>query len=282
MKFHPIKPLASLLLVLLLSIGFGTAQETANTTNDPVGSAANCLGKNLVINIFITEKGETWTPAEKDAVIANENTGFEWLKRQARIWNVPPISFQQINIGYDSDIEVQKIVRAHEIPQLKRLKVHWATYALNAAGYSNIYHFCDSLKKVYQVDNVAVLVFANKEGLSYAQPATINEIGYNKDWFLEGSVLYKHYFDSDAALSSASIIHNLLVLYGAWEIDRDENRSNEAENLISGGLRHSIVLENKYGAINVYSVDQLTAWRIGWIKSYSPWFEMFRNKIASK
>ena len=279
MKYLPRKSITFSILALLLSIGCCIAQETVNTTNDPVGSAANCQGKSLIINCFISEKGESWTPEEKDAIITKENAGFEWIKKQARNWNVPPIAFQQISIGYDKDITVEKIARAHEIPQLKRLKVHWATYALNAAGYNNVYHFYDSLKKLYQVDNVAVLVFANKEGRSYAQPTTITEIGYNKDWFLEGAVLYKHFFDSEAALSPATIIHNLLVLFGAWEIDRDENRSNEAENLISGGLRHSIVFEDRYGAINVYSIDQLTAWRIGWIKSYFTWYEMFRNKI---
>ena len=252
------------------------AQERVNLPNEPYGSAGDCIGKTLVVNCFVSESKTPWTTGEKEGIITKENIGFEWLKKQAFKWNRPPINFQSINIGMDQDVEVPEIVHGRTVKQISKLKIHWTTYALHAAGYNNVYKFYDSLKSLYQVENVVIMVFANKEGRSYAQPAYLNAVAFNKEWFVEGAVIYKNYFDTDHVLYTGTIMHEMLHLFGSWDMYIDDNRSSDVDDIVNGLFRHSIML-NDHTDLNTLSIDQMTAWRIGWIKSYLPCYEVFRN-----
>lgn len=275
----------TLFIFAFLQVAFTTSlssQEIENLPNSPYGSAGDCKGKSLVVNCFISEIKHPWAEEEKEGIITKEESGFVWLKKQAQNWKQLPISFQQISIGLGQNVVVSEIVNAHTIKQIGRLKVHWATYALHAAGYPNIYHFYDSLKKLYEVDNIVVLVFANKEGRSYAQPTYTNGVIFNKEWFVEGAVIYKNYFDSNAPLSAATIIHEMLHLHGSWDMYQSDERSEDLQRRVNAAFNNSIMIDTHKPEIGTFNVDQLTAWRIGWTKTYWPWYEMFRQTGSDK
>ena len=264
---------AILIIIILNSYG-SFAQEIENLPNSPFGSAGDCKGKNLIINCFISEPDKEWLPEEKEAILAKQQVGIEWLKKQASYWGISFLSFQIYNIGLKKDINVDRIEHAGNTD---RLKTHWATFALHAAGYNNVYKLYDTLKKQYQVDNVVVMVFARKEGRSYAQRAFEAGVAYNKEWLLEGAVVYRTYWDTDKELCGGTIIHEMLHLYGAWDMYSSELRSQEIQANISHIFKNSIMIHDRNDDFKQIMVDQLTAWRIGWTKTYWPWYEMFRK-----
>jgi hypothetical protein len=266
-------------VLVFFSIGFTSilyAQETTNMSNEPCGSAGDLKGSNLIINCFISEKGNEWTPQEKQATLNKEREGVAWLQRQAGKWGVPVPDFKEYNLGVENDITVAKIERAHE-PSTAHLKIRWVNYALNAAGYSDVTKLYATLKEQYKTDNMVVFVFANKTGRSYAQPLNNGIDKLYPELHLEGAVIYKNYYDIDHDLYPGTIMHEMLHLYGAWDMYHDENTSIEVQNIIHGVFKHSIMLDDHVDNLNYLSIDQMTAWRIGWIKSYLPCYEVFRN-----
>ncbi len=264
----------ALFSITILILQSANAQEIENLPNSPYGSAGDCTGKNLIINCFISEPDKEWLPEEKEAILAKQQIGIEWLKKQASYWGVSDLSFQTHNIGLKKDINVDKI---EHVSNPARLKIHWATFTLHAAGYNNVYKLYDTLKKQYQVDNVVVMVFARKEGRSYAQRAFEAGVAYNKEWLLEGSVVYKSYWDSGKELCGGTIIHEMLHLYGAWDMYSSDLRSEEIQSKITYIFKNSVMIHDRNDDFKQFKVDQLTAWRIGWTKTYWPWYEMFRK-----
>ena len=129
------------------------------------------------------------------------------------------------------------------------------------------------------MDNVVVLVFANKEGRSYAQPAFLN---FKNEWAVEGAVIYKNYYDNVSPLSAATIMHEMLHLYGSWDMYQSDERSYDIQRRVEGAFQNSIMIDTHKSDINPFIVDQLTAWRIGWTKTYWPWYEMFRQTGSDK
>ncbi|MFP5040956.1 hypothetical protein [Parasediminibacterium sp. JCM 36343] len=254
------------------------AQDAETNINAPYGSAVVCKGKTVVVNCFVSEPTTPWQKEEKDLVIAKETAGLAWLKAQAVNWRQPVPSFQQVNLGLEKDIEVPKIQSGTTIREIKKIKTLWASYALHSTGIGNIYQWYDSLKTQYGADNLVVLVFANKQGRSYAQPAS-KSTPLGSEWFVEGAVLYKKISETQLTPGSA-IIHEMLHLFGAWDMYHDgENvmRSGEMERKANGAFGNSVMLNPRGELSKLNCIDQLTSWCIGWTTTYWSWYEMFRN-----
>ena len=264
----------TLLLLICLLCQNVFSQEAVDLPNNPFGSAGDCKDRNLIINCFVSEPKKEWTQEEKEAILVQEQTGIEWLKKQATKRGIFNLSYQTFNLGLKNDITVDKIERASEP---KKLKVHWATFALHAAGYSNVYRLYDTLKKRYNVDNVVVIVFARKEGRSYAQPTFPAAVAFNKEMLLEGAVVYRTYWDTGKDLCAGTIMHEMLHLYGAWDMYQSDLRGDDVQVTIDNLFKKSIMIHDRDNELKGLMVDQLTAWRIGWTKTYWPWYEMFRK-----
>lgn len=252
------------------------SQDVQTMPNDPIGSARELKGKTLIINCFVSEPNKEWNPDEKQVTLGKEREGLEWLKRQAIKWGQPPISFQEFNIGQDRDVQVPKL-EASRTPW--KLRIRWASYALQSAGYYDIYQLYDTLKKQSQADNVVVMIFANKKGRSYAQPASDAGIRFNREWMVEGAVIYNQSMEGEQ-LWEGTIIHEMLHLFGAWDMYHDDDlvmRSDDIERRVTGALGSSIMLKDHVILCKANTIDVMTAWRIGWTKSYMPWYEMFRR-----
>jgi hypothetical protein len=199
-----------------------------------------------------------------------------WLQRQAVKWKTSAINFEVVNIGLEKDITVDHIDHAFDMNKIRKLRTHWATFALNAAGYAKVFPFYDTLKAAHKADNVVVLVFANENGRSYAQPTVEQIVKFSKEFFLEGAVVYKTGYNGQD-MYSGTVIHELLHLFGAWDMYLSETRSSDIDRQIKGAFQHSIMLNDHDNNINQFNIDQMTAWCIGWTKSYWPWYEMFRT-----
>jgi len=265
--------LASLSTIILFTLCFGSCfcQPNIKEANLPYGSAGNCLGKSLLVNCFITEVGSNWSDQEKEIILEKEKEGIEWLINQAIIWGKPELSFKIINFTKEHDILLASI------PKINWINVGTTKYVLHAAGYEDIFPLYDSLKKKYDVDNVLFLFFSTTEGRSFAQPVTKKIVNFDRENYIEGAIVYKTYRDNEKVLRNGTIIHEILHLYGAWDL-YNPKKEWQIDNTIYAHYARSIMLNGRKNDLSNVIIDPLTAWRIGWSKNYFDWFEIFRKK----
>ncbi len=259
-----------LLLTALLLPGFLFAQIDS-LPNTAFGSAKELKGSTHIVNFFVSAGRRKWDKDEKQLILDMQNNGIAWLKVQAAKWKIEELNFRRSNIGLEKDILLDKIESDKEP---SNLHVNWVPYVLHAAGYASVRDFYDSVKAANQADNVVVMIFACHEGRSYAQPAFSDD--KNAPRFLEGAVVYREDFYNDA-LHQGTIIHEMLHLFGAWDMYHSETRSPELDKKINDIFSSSIMLDSHQLNMNDYKMDQLTAWLVGWTKRYWPYFEIFRQ-----
>jgi len=259
---------AALLCFLLL---FYTSQaQNADLPNEPLGSAKNLQGKNLIVNCFISELGKEWTLEEKKNILSKEHDGFKWIKLESKSWNVAEPSFEIINIGLEKDISLSKIEAGKKAIEAK---VSWVPLVVYKAGYPSITDLYDSLKKATGADNIAMLIYAKQKGRSFAKPSGSDNIHNGR--FLEGAVIYER-STNDSLLQTGTIIHELLHLYGAWDMYHEgKKRSSKKHQNIQRILARSIMVQN-HQQMDILVVEAVTAWRIGWTKRYWGWYDIFR------
>jgi hypothetical protein len=113
---------------------------------------------------------------------------------------------------------------------------------------------------------------ANKAGRGYAMQYS-NEMDKEK-YFLEGCLLYKKY-DETSGLASASIAHEFLHLFGAWDLYTTFQQAQEKEDKAKKMFPDDIMLRVSYD-INELKIDKLTAWRVGLSTFQGKDYEWFR------
>jgi hypothetical protein len=135
----------------------------------------------------------------------------------------------------------------------------------------------DHIVKATRCDGVHVMVYANACGRSHALPFT--ERGDARDHFLEGCVLYRRWEDGDDYLWPPVIAHELLHVYGAWDLYPDAPSVRPPQAHMAGRLFANDVMRVSRRDIRGLQVGALTAWRIGWAPE-KEWFEGFRPDVG--
>jgi len=200
-----------------------------------------------------------------------------WIQWHARKWNISGLSFNTFNMGYEGDIKLDEIQKTSDI---SKMKTPWVTTVLQAAGYTNIPAFYDSVKAATKADNIIIVVFAKRESRSHAQPAYNNNT--TNERFLEGCVVFSQ--DTNGyAVTAGTITHEMLHLFGAKDIYEDKQMSRDAEALqrMKSVFPNSIMLES-HADLTGKQMEQFTAWCIGWTNSYYGWYDLFMHNNLIK
>jgi hypothetical protein len=267
-----------LTMLFLFFVGFIYSQQKetispylyydTTTINPAYGSAKQLKGKTHIVNCYVSVGNYKWSAAEKKSILAKQAAGLEWLKNQGVLRNISDFSFSTSNIGFDNDIQINKIERDAEP---SKLKVNWVPLVLDAAGYKDLSLFYDLVKSESKADNIVVIIFAKERGRSYAQPAYNNARNNNR--FLEGAVIYDQQFNGEE-MTSASMIHEMLHLFGARDIYKSKTKNDDAVTKMRSVFSNSIMLDT-HRDIKPLFLEQLTAWCIGWSKNYYGWYKFF-------
>jgi hypothetical protein len=264
--------------VLLFSILCCLVKQTYAQQLDPIyyfhdtvrsnlffGSAKSLKGKTLVINCFISSGRRKWKAAEKNEILRMQKEGFDWVQKEASYWTPNRLEFTVTNLGFETDIQLDKIESDRE-PQ--NLHVKWVPMVFQKLGYEDLTTFYDSVKNTYRTDNVAVMIFAKHTGRSYAQTS----YGFRSE-FLEGAIVYDEDFNSNP-VQSATIIHEMLHLFGARDIYKSSTQNKEAVKLMNSVFPSSIMLQT-HRDLGPLKIEQFTAWCVGWTHSYWGWYQFF-------
>ena len=277
-RFLKMYMIAAVALLAVLTV-FGFFSEAApRQPNAPrqaptgdLGSAKVLRGDTYILSCYISDSRNTWSSDEKRRINNKYHEALDWLKNQARKYNVG-VNFEGGLFGFDADIKLNDIVywsgSGLENPFDSRI----VSRVLKQIGYRDGLSFYDWAKQNKKVDNSLVLIFIKGRGTSYALQYPK---GGNKDlFFTEGVALYERYYGVDMELTSASIAHEILHLFGAWDLFRTYEQAQDREDKARQMFSNSIMLRVS-NIINELYVDEVTAWLVGWKSDPEPWYEWF-------
>jgi len=266
------KHILSLIIVLLAHKAMAQYPKDTLKFNEAFGSAKKLQGKVHVINVFISDDKLGWNTQDKELVLNEQDYAFRWMQGQAQVFsNNSDLSFTTTNIGLEKDVKVDNIY-ADKNPKFRYPLSVWALYW---AGYRQFDNFYDSVKQVNLADNILVMVFAKKVGRSFAQHAY--DDNKKNPFFLEGAIVYSDtYWGSGLAI--ATIAHEMLHLFGAWDIYFKTSQSPEIEKNAKAIFPNSIMLDNNK-KISGLAIDKMTAWCVGLTDVYLGWYDFFKPRL---
>ena len=235
------------------------------------GSASVLKGKIYTLVCFVSGKDDEWSDEGKTDMLDLLEESQRWIQKQALKYNVT-VDFDEPDIfGFYKDIEFQEIVRG---TASGNEPVDWVSKVLYKVGYKSTL----DLVKNTNAENIQVIIFVQGQGTGYAMASSS---GMDKEkYFVEGAVLYETY-NNGIPLVSSSIAHEILHLYGAWDLYETFNQTKENERKARELYPYSIMLDPFCDA-NKLNVDEITAWLIGWHNNPKPEFELFRPKPKAK
>jgi len=246
------------------------------------GSASLLEGEVYTLVCFVSEiKKEGWSSDGKERMLALLEESQEWIRKQAREYPEVTVDFIKLDRTKDIiDIEFEK----DDIPEgtgSEEEPVNLVSKILYAAGHKSTLEWEEEVKKKTGATNVQVLIFIkDRAGRSYAM-ASSDKMD-KEEYFVEGAVLFEKQND-DTDLYSSVIAHEILHIYGAWDLYGTFQTEGDEEKLKKHNeyLGKSIMLKTPEN-IDHSKVDILTAWLVGWNKDPEPWFESFEPKPKSQ
>jgi len=232
------------------------------------GSAYALQGKVFSMNVFVSEGADSWSPEAKDEILGKLAEAEGWIKKQADAYHVA-LTFSSSTLGYDKDIKMEHVARG---TASGKEPVDWVSLVLRKAGYTSNLDFYYSTRDARRFDNMQVFIFVKGKGNGYSMP--YSSLMNKEKYFVEGSVLYEQYWDGYSLVSSG-IAHEMLHLYGAWDLYKTFAQTEAAEKKVRKMWPNSIMLRTSFD-INELMVDELTAWLVGWNPTPQAWYDSLR------
>ena len=246
-----------------------TAEIQPSVGEYRAGSARILKGNIYTLSCFVSGPDESWTKEEKKQMLKKLRESLLWLEKQARRYNVS-VNFDAKGVYWlEKDIKLPTIVRG---TGSGNEPVDWVQKLLYKVGYSSTLDFIDWVTKNTNCTNTQVLIFVKGKGRSYAIPTTTK---HNKErYFVEGAVLYQKY-STGREKPSAPIAHEILHLYGAWDLYETFRQSAENAQRAKKRYPNSIMLRSSVKNIDILEVDEISAWRVGWNTNPKDWYATF-------
>ena len=235
-----------------------------------LGSAEFLAGDVYVLSCFVSDADNQWTDNERTSMIALMYEAQGWLREQAADYGVA-LEFVNDSFGLEKDIELDAVPSMRE-EGAKSI----VTTVLQEIGYrSSLDFYIKTRKRRADCDNITVLIFVKDSGTSYAVPYTDPDAA--TEFYTEGAVIYQRYDTIDAERPAGAIAHEILHTFGAWELYNVYYHEKDVETLAHELFPDSIMHEVHFD-INDSSVDEVTAWLIGWHDQKETWYEHFNPR----
>lgn len=235
-----------------------------------IGSARVLEGKVYVLSVFVAPYSNPWTPSEIEYHKQKVFEAQRWLKMQALRYG-KHLEFENSAFGSDGSFLDDEIPEscdssnAYTYPSKVLLKV----------GFPSKIAFINWVKTHTDCDQCLAIIFTNTKGRSYASPVTKEIYNYNPEQYnLECCLLYRYYTDSEIETNTAAIAHEILHLFGAWDLyeldDSDHDRAIKTELMFP----NSIMLHT-WRDIWETQIDEINAWLVGLKEEGKDWYRWF-------
>lgn len=241
-----------------------------NTWN--VGSAKKLQGSLYLLEVWLTMPGTTWDYNEMCVVQGKINSAVEWLTNTAARYGkrLDVTQGTYAGDGYKG-IPISGLPKSYaEACNSGNLLVR----ALNIIGYSDMMACYNQLHDDMQCSNVAVLIIINNNGWSCAnQYSTAHTLYGYESYFLENAFIFRTV--DGVPCSSQTIAHELLHLFGAWDM-YEPQVSAAAAGWARTYYPNEIMLTISK-PLEEQTISPLTAWLTGLSTSYQDWYMYFKR-----
>ena len=257
-----------LVSAVLLVLSF--AAYTQDNAKYQLGSAQTLTGNIYILSCFVSDANNEWTATEKTQMYNKLHNVKKWLINEAEKYNLK-INFSGGNFGLKQDIKLDYIAYG---TGTGKEDINLATTVLRKIGYADSLAYYKWAINNTDCDNTFVLIFVKGRGTSYAIAYEDEKMSREK-YFAEGCVLFSNFLNG-ITLNESAMAHEILHLFGACDLYETFRQKNNSKEMASR-FQYSIMHRNDHN-INNQSIDELTAFLIGWHNKPKNWYGKFIYK----
>lgn len=245
--------------------GRDTSDDSKN-----VGSARELTGNVFVLGIFVSPPMYRWTPAEVEDMKQRLLIAEKWLQKQAAEYG-RLVMFQNGFYGSDGSL-----VDAHIPDSAEDSRAYfYGTELLSSIGFGSADNFLNWVANNTNCTQSLAIVFPHMHGRSFACPVDTSIAQfYHNAFILETCTIYQRFSLFTPISGPGVIAHEMLHLFGAWDLyeldERDKNRANTISKMYPNSI-----MRNSHGDINDYIIDEINAWLVGIRELKKEWYRWF-------
>ena len=257
--------------------GPDTSEDTIN-----VGSAKVLSGRIFVLSVFASHPSSLWIPSEIEDMKRKLFEAERWLQHQARRYG-KNVEFHNSGYGLGGLFIDRDIPLSYPAAN----SYHYPGSVVRKIGFENHDAFMGWVQRETGCPQCLVVCFAHQQGRSYAAPTTWPYFKANPATnTLEACLVY--WKDINGSLSSStSIAHEMLHLFGAWDLygyygDLDQVHNDTNRALLAGKMFPRSIMHHSSQDIWALDIDEVSAWLVGlkpvgkdWYKWFEPWQEEY-------
>ena len=235
------------LFVWFLGVTTVFAGDTKN-----IGSASILDGRVRLAVVFVSDENSNWSLKEQRVQMRRLKRGEDWITTQAFTNKISPPRYIHRVYGRWRNIKLNELPAGTGSGNENVEMVHLISGKL---GFDSPQQWHEQ----FSDDQFVVILFLKRDGVSYAIP---QETGLDSRYNIEGIVLYDN-FEPDIPNCATCMAHELLHVFGAWDMYESFQITKEQMDLASQIYPNSIMLRTSYNPEEL-TMDPVTCWRIGW------------------
>ena len=227
------------------------------------GSAAMLRGDVRLCNLYVYDRQSRWTDAQKKAAQQRMDAAVQFIAAQAKRYKMD-VSFEQETLKdctYDGVIPIDMFANPH-----------WIENCVRGCGFDSANALVKSIQEHSKCSGTLLVVHVNKRATSYN--LTYSE-GVHPSFRAERVVLFTNYKDGRPTCA-ASYAHEILHSFGAGELyfpfDNNPKRKSVAARFFPNDVMYRVDYDLKK-----LSIDDYTAYRVGWIDTLDPQYKLFED-----
>ena len=209
------------------------------------------------ICFFVHTSRDAWNDREMDAYLAMLDSSQVWLQQQAA------------RFGQEISFRKDRFLRNYEPVYLRSVYAGDSHWVMNKIAKQLNFQDFDAFLEWYKFDlaqeKLKIILFVKDNSRSHAY-----------DYFSHEEVDIAVVYDRNFGVPSDKyvIAHELLHLFGAWDLYYGTSQSREKAERAKALYPHSVMI-NTHVDKDSLEVDELTAWRVGWHDNFQETFMDF-------
>ena len=249
------------------------ANDTSESTKN-VGIAKVLTGKICVQSFFVAPRMSPWNPMDIQRQRAKLGEAELWLMTQASRYG-KYLEFSDWSYGLDGSF-VDDAVLMTDYQNTQHSNIYPYTL-LSRVGFPNLDSYMQWDKTNTGCSQCIILIFSNTPGRCFTSQAHNVSSGYNP---LECCFLFRFYPWSLTEIYSTVIAHEILHLFGAWDLYELNNADHNRATISAEMFPQSIMFDGNRD-IWTTQIDEINAWLVGLKEEGKDWYRWFEPGQSS-
>jgi len=220
------------------------------------GSAAMLDGPTVIHQVFVSDRKSSWDEKREQEIRDRASEAFEFLRQQGLKYQ------QRLEIAQEFG---KSVTLDEDIPTDPQADSAWTERVILKSSGLGCAALIEKIKREQKMKNVLLMLHLNKAGRSY----NISYYrGVPRDLMSERLICFSRFNDHDQT-PAATYAHEVLHGFGAGDLyfpfDQDDDRYRRAKRLFPDDVM--LRIDDQIGRL---SVDEWTAYRVGWVQNLRP------------